>query len=312
MGKYKAFIFLGLAVIIALLTSLLIINYLQRKTKVKDVALDTQPVAVAKVDLSWGMVISKEAIEMKPFLKNSLPDGYFSDLSSLAGRVLISNIKAKEPIFESKLAPTTIKTGGVAAVVSPRKRAVSVKVDRVIGVSGFIHPGNRVDVLVTLRQERAQSSITKIVLENILVLAAGPDIQAKGKEEKASPVDVITLEVTPEESEKLGLAATEGKILLALRNFTDTEDVATRGITIPALLASYSGSGSPKITKPSPMRTIVAKKPAPEKVLEPVVEKKPEAVKLAVEKSTVEKAPPLVVEFIRGTKMSEVKLERSE
>ena len=307
MGKYKAFIFLGLAVIIALLTSLLIINYLQRKTKMKDIALDTQPVAVAKVDLNWGTVISKEAIELKPFLKNSLPDGYFPDLSSLAGRVLISNIKAKEPIFESKLAPTTIKTGGVAAVVSPKKRAVSVKVDRVIGVSGFIYPGTRVDVLVTLRQEKAQTSITKIVLENILVLAAGPETQAKGKEEKASPVDVITLEVTPEESEKLGLAATEGKILLALRNFSDTEDVATRGITIPTLLASYSGSGPVKSTAPVARKATIAKKTAPEKTPEPVVEKKPEVVKPAVEKP-----PALVVEFIRGTKMSEVKLERSE
>ena len=75
MGKYKPFIFLGLAVIFAFITSFLIINYLQRKAKVKDVALDTQPVAVAKVDLNWGTVVSKEVIELKPFLKNSLPGG---------------------------------------------------------------------------------------------------------------------------------------------------------------------------------------------------------------------------------------------
>jgi pilus assembly protein CpaB len=293
MGKYRPFIFLGVAVIIALITSVLIYNFLQRKARVKEVALETLPIAVAKVDLNWGTVISKEVIEMKPFLKKTLPGGYFSDLSFLTGRVLISPVKANEPIFESKLAPTTIKTGGVAAVVSPKKRAVAVKVDKVIGVAGFIYPGNRVDVLVTIATQKTSEPITKIVLENILVLAAGPEIQAKGKEEKATPVDVITLEVTPEEAEKLALAATEGKLQLALRNFIDTEDVHTRGITIPALLAGYS---APKETKPVTRKGAPVKKPAP-----------------AVTKAPEEKKPPVfVVELIKGTKASEVKFERSE
>ena len=96
-------------------------------------------------------------------------------------------------------------------------------------------PGNRVDVLVTITPDRRGSSnpVTKIVLENILVLAAGPEVEKKGKE--PTNVNVITLEVTPEEAQKLALAATEGKLQLALRNFSDTEDVRTKGTTDPHL-----------------------------------------------------------------------------
>src|SRR4030042_1624751 len=169
MGKYRPFIFLGMAIIIAFVTSVLIYNFLQRKARVKDVTLETQSIAVAKVDMNWGTVINKEMVEMKPFLKKSLPAGHFTDPPSLTGRVLISPVKANEPIFELKLAPTSIKTGGVAAVVSPKKRAVAVKVDKVIGVAGFVNPGNRVDVLVTIAIGKTSEPITKIFLENILV-----------------------------------------------------------------------------------------------------------------------------------------------
>jgi pilus assembly protein CpaB len=217
------------------------------------------------------------------FLKATAPPGCFSDGDSLVGRVAILPIKANEPILESRLAPASIKTGGVAAVVSQKKRAVAVKVDKVIGVSGFIHHGNRVDVLVTIPTGKNSAEpipITKTVLENILVLAVGPELEKKGKDEKPSDVDVITLEVTPEEGEKLALAASEGKLQLALRNFSDTENVLTRGVTIPGLLASYAlgpvGGTSPKGDHP------------------------------------VQKPRPVIVELVKGSKVSEIKFERSE
>ena len=225
MGKYRPIILLGMAVIIALVATLLAINWLQTKAKGREPVLETQEVAVSKVDLTWGTALTKEMIETKPFLKKSLPAGNFSDTSSLVGRVLISPVKANEPILESRLAPLSVKTGGVAAMISPKKRAIAVKVDKVIGVSGFIHPGNRVDILVTLASGKSATPVTKTVLENILVLAAGPEIETTGKEAKPSQVDVITIEVTPEEAEKLSLAVTEGRIMLVLRNVTDTEDV---------------------------------------------------------------------------------------
>ena len=301
MGKYKPFILLGTAVVVALVTSLLIYSWLQRKANVVKPEMQTQSVAVATVDLSWGTVLTKETIKVVPFLKASLPDGYFSDPASLAGRVLISPVKANEPIFETKLAPTSVKTGGVAAIITPKKRAVAIRVDKTIGVSGFIHPGNRVDILVTLSSTgKTPVPLTKTILENILVLAAGPETETKGKEEKPSNVDVITIEVTPEEAEKVALAASEGRLQLALRNFSDTEDVITKGTTIPTLLASYS-QGPVKEAKASARkvavkRVIKTETPVPA----PAVEKPPA------------KPSVFIVELIKGTKASEVKFEGRE
>ena len=305
MGKYRPIIFFGVAIIIALIASVLVYNWLQKKAKANEVAvLETQTVSVASADLSWGTVLSKDMIKAVPFLKGNLPEGCFSDPASLVGRVLISPVKAKEPIFESRLAPISVKTGGVAAVISPKKRAVAIRVDKTIGVSGFIHPGHRVDVLVTLAAGKTPVSVTKTVLENILVLTAGPEMETKGKEQKPANVDVITLEVTPEEAEKLALAANEGKLQLALRNFTDTGDVLTKGSTIPGLLASYSLSTPGGESKPLIRKVAPSKKTEPEKLATPATEKPPEPVK--------EKPPIFIVELIKGGTVTEVKFEGGE
>jgi pilus assembly protein CpaB len=245
MGKIRPVIVLGVAVVIALITTLLIYSSIQKRAGVaKAPILETQPIAMATVDLNWGTVVVKEMVKMEPFLKSSLPAGAYTDMNSLIGRVVISSIRAKEPFLESRLAPQSMKTGGVAAVIGSKKRAVAVRVDKVIGVAGFVYPGNRVDVLVTMAKGKTEEPVTKIVLENILVLAAGPEVTtARGKEQQPATVDVITLEVTPEEAEKLALSASEGKLQLALRGLIDTEEVLTKGISIPTLLASYSGSG---------------------------------------------------------------------
>ena len=239
----------------ALAAALLTYNKLQNKpvTIVEEGSVDTLPVAVAKTDLSWGTSIDKSMIKMIPYLKESLPSGYFSDHLALEGRILIYPIKINEPIFESRLAPTSVTSGGVAAMLSPKKRAMSVKVDKVSGISGFIYPGNRVDVLVTTKHKRGDTSslsVTKTVLENILVLATGPEMGNDDKQKKSKKaVDVITLEVTPEEGEKLALSTNKGTIQLALRNFTDTEDVFTQGSTIKTLLASYRENDQSKVSK---------------------------------------------------------------
>jgi pilus assembly protein CpaB len=191
---------------------------------------------VAVSDLFWGTKLTPEHMKLVPFPTGSLPEGHFSTLEGVEGRVLVANLRTNEPILEYKLAPREVTMGGVAAVTRPEKRAMAVKVDDVIGVAGFINPGNHVDVLVTIDNS---PPVTKTVLQNVLVLATGPDLDRKGKEEKPSSVKVITLEVTPEEGEKLALAATEGKVVLALRNQLNAEAVLTKGATIPALLNSY-------------------------------------------------------------------------
>ena len=295
MWKRKSFILLGTAIVTALITTVLIVRVLQGKVMAKERAsIETQPIAVAVADLAWGTALNKDMIKTVPFPKEYVPPGCFSSAEGLAGRVLVYPVKMNEPIFESRLAPQTIQAGGVAALISPNKRAIAVKVDKVIGVSGFLHAGNRVDVLVTVATVKSSDPVTKIVLENILVLAVGPDVEKKGKEPVS--VDVITLEVTPVEAEKLALAASEGKIQLALRNFNDTQDAFTRGMTIPNLLASYSGgpverkTGAPSRTK----KDVKTSSPA------------------AVTPRSPSGPSVMVVELVKGSKIEAVKFERSE
>jgi pilus assembly protein CpaB len=252
-------IVLGIGILIALVVSIVSYNVLRSKAHAQAQLRETVDVAVAAADMAWGTVLNKQMVKTAPYLKKSLPGGYHTSAASLENRVLVYPVKANEPIFESSLAPTEIKTGGMAAVVKQDKRAMAVKVDKVVGVSGFVFPGNRVDVLVTL-QEHGENRIptTKTVLENILVLATGSEVEKTDRQEKPKAVDVITLEVSSEEGEKLALAATQGKIQLALRNAADAKQIATKGATIPTLLASLRGAGSTS-------QEIKAKKRAPQK-----------------------------------------------
>jgi len=298
MSKHRSLLILGVAVGVALITSLLAYSWLQTRSKAqKGAVLETQPIVVAVANLTWGTVLAKEMLKTTTVLKTSFPGVGFSDPSPLVGRVLIAHVKAGEPIFESTLAPTTIKTGGVAAIISPSKRAIAVKVDKTIGVAGFIHPGNRVDVLVSLPASAGKGlaePITKTILENMLVLTVGPEVDPKTKE--PSNADVITLEGTPEEAEKVALASVEGKIQLALRKFGDSEIAVTKGTTIPVLLRSY-GSGKEAAPKP---RGVIAKKAPSKKDGVVVQEQKPVT-------TTATPPAPFKVEVIIGNKVTEVK-----
>jgi len=241
MGKLKAVTPIVLALLIAFAGSLFLYRWVKMQTaptEVVTIEAEAVPVAVAAVSLPWGTKLKHEMMKTTPYLRESLPAGYCSECGSLEGRVLVTPLKENEPILESRLAPETIDSGGVSAIVPKGKRAIAVKGDKVIGISGFIRPGNRVDVLVTMNDPINKKEITKTVLENILILATGTQIEEKDKGEP-SPVDVYTLEVTPDDAEKLSLAATGGRLQFALRNVTDTETVMTSGATASQTLSSY-------------------------------------------------------------------------
>ena len=242
MGKMKAIVPFFLAVVLALVVSTVIYRWLQKKTAVTlpgVVTEDKTDVALAAIDLPWGTKLTAEVIKAVPVAKQYLPAGCYTSAAALEGRVLVAPLKQYEPIIESKLAPTSITMGGVGAVVTPGKRAIAVAGDKVLGLSGFIQPGNRVDVLASLKiSEKDKDHVTKVVLEDILVLASGTQIQNTA-DGKPAPVDVFTLEVTPEEGERLSLAATQGKLHFALRNITDKEVVYTMGATIADTLDAY-------------------------------------------------------------------------
>ncbi len=233
-------IMFGGALLIAFIVALVTYTKFSKKTEVETeaVMVKPEPVAVATTDLAWGTTLDPHMIKVMPYLKESLPAGHFTDPSNLEGRTVLYPISVNEPIFESRLAPTTAGAGGIAAVVKPSKRGIAIKVDKIIGVAGFLHPGHRVDVIVTFHPDEHEH-ISKTVLENVLVLATGPKMETDSKKKKPQQVTVVTLEVTPDEAERLALSMLEGSISLTLRNYADTEDVFTEGYNISSLLSSY-------------------------------------------------------------------------
>lgn len=264
MGKFKSFYPLALALLIAGAGSLLVYNWVvgaEKAVKVyKQPEVKTVLASVAAIDLPWGTKLLPAMIKTVPYLEESVSRGYVQDPDKLVGRVTVSPLKVNEMIFESKLAPTSVESGGVSAIIRAGKRAVAVKGDKVIGISGFVNPGNRVDVLVTLKDPRTKLDVSKLILEDVPVLASGTQIEQNEKGEPA-PVDVYTLEVTPEEAEKLALGAAEGKLQFALRNITDSGKVSTEGTDIPKTLDSTaSGKSGGSVLKTSTKTTTAKKK----------------------------------------------------
>lgn len=254
MVRNRSLLFFGLAILLALGTSIMAYNWFQNQTPApqvkKIVKFEGTPIVVASADLPWGTPLTKEMVRVVNYPSEHLPDGRFVDIDTLPGRVVLTHLKRNEPILESKLAPLDIKNGGVGGVLHPGMRAMAVRVNEIVGVSGFLKPGDRVDIMATLQNGKKTEKITKTVLENTLILAAGTQMERTGPGEKPKAVKVITFEVSLEEAEKLALASTEGKLRLALRSPINTEPELTKGATTKNLLSSYRASTpSPAIKK---------------------------------------------------------------
>lgn len=246
MRNKRFFIVLVGALIFGVLAAVSISKYLssaQAYTK------NLNKIAVAKVAIPIGSKIIAEQIMVVQFPKESTPDGAFDSPEKLAGRVAVMNIAAREPITEARLAPEGT-AAGLAAVIPEGYRAMTVKVDDAAGISGFIMPGTMVDVVVTIDPREGsgmQDPISKIVLQNIKVLANGQNIDKPENEREANSVKAVTLQVTPEQAEKLALASTEGKLQLMMRNQIDQGDEQTKGVNKRNLL-----SGDTAVTPPEP------------------------------------------------------------
>jgi pilus assembly protein CpaB len=206
-------------------------------------------VAVAKVAIPLGTKIIAEQVSMVQFPRESTPDGAFTSADKLVGRVAVVNILAREPVTESKLAPEGT-AGGLSAVIPEGYRAMTVKVDDVVGISGFVMPGTLVDVVVVINPEQKsaqfQGPISKIVLQNIKVLANGQNIDKPENQRDANSVKAVTLQVTPEQAEKLALASTEGRLQLVMRNSIDQGDEQTTGVDKTKLLGGDPAKPAPE------------------------------------------------------------------
>jgi len=245
MKRYRPLVFFGLALVLGLVTSILVFSWLQNeKNRLMAAPISLSKnvqVLVANGDLTWGTKLTPEMLQLQEIPPGVIPEGHFTSQEAIKDRVLLVNMKRNELLLESKLAPLGMTNGGVAAVTDPNKRAMSVKVDDVIGVAGFIKPNDRVDVMVTIEPQAGKqgNSIAKMILENVKVLAAGTQMERKGKDEEPTQVQVITVEVDVEEAEKLALASTQGRLRLALRNPLNSERVLTKGANVGALLSSF-------------------------------------------------------------------------
>jgi pilus assembly protein CpaB len=200
-------------------------------------SMQTTKIVVAQQEISMGQKLNPGMLKLIDWPKGSIPKGTFSDISKLESRVIKSTVQPDELILESKLAPEGTK-GGLSAVIAEGKRAITVKVNEVVGVAGFALPGNYVDIIVNTNQNdgrQEEQNISKIVLKHILVLAVGNEINSE--QSKPKVVNAVTLEVTPQQAEMIDLARSVGNLSLVLRNQSESQDTETEGITKESLLA---------------------------------------------------------------------------
>lgn len=219
-------------------------------------------IAVASVDVEIGSRLSPEQVRFVEWPTGSVPNGAFSDPNLVDGRVAKINLARGEPITEAKLAPVGSK-GGLSSVVSEGKRAMTVRVNDVVGVAGFALPGNFVDIMVNTQEDGSTKndkdrSISKIVLERILVLAVAQEANRDATKPKV--VNAVTLEVLPVQAEKLDLARSVGTLSLVLRNQVDPKPGETDGATKVSLL-DHPVPPKPE-PKAAPVKRVVAAKPA--------------------------------------------------
>jgi pilus assembly protein CpaB len=202
------------------------------------------PVELARLVVAKGFIgpatrLSPDQLRVEEWRPESVPKGASPRPEMLEGRVTAYAFTEGEPIVEKKLAPKGTSPG-LTALLPPHKRAMTVKVDEASGVAGFVVPDNRVDVVVTVdKGDFSKNPMSKVVFQNLKVLGVGQRIEHRPGD-KPQVVPTVTLEVTPEEGERLALASQEGRISLVLRSQDDARIVETRGAIASRMFGSLS------------------------------------------------------------------------
>jgi len=258
MKNRRALMMMALAVVLGLVAVLLASHWLLRQNPA-----GKGRIVVAAVDVSLGQRLSPDMLRLAEGPAESLPQGALQDPLKLSGRVLKNSVLRGEPLSEAKLAPAGT-LGGLSALITEGRRAITVRVNDVIGVAGFALPGNYVDIIVSTQQDAGDRAyphsrnISKIVLERILVLAVAQEV---GRDEtKPRVVNAVTLEVTPAQAENLDLARSVGSLSLVLRNQVDPQPGVTDGATKLTLL------GEAPAPLPAPVAAPAAIPAAPRRV----------------------------------------------
>jgi pilus assembly protein CpaB len=241
---------------------------------VREVEVATKYVVVAAESLPLGTRLSKEQLKLVGWPAATPVEGSFASIDEIVGRGVIQPIHTNELLTETKLAPKDAGAG-LSPSIPPGMRALSVKVNDVIGVAGFTVPGARVDVVVVVKEQ--ENSMARVVVSNLQVLTAGTryDIE-QAKDGKPMPSSVVTLLVTPDQAERITLAQTNGSITLVLRNPLDVDPTQTNGVKMAGLMGNPSTA---PVEKPAPKRSkvaaaaaVVVPPPPPPPAPRPVVE----------------------------------------
>ena len=260
MKNRRALLMMGLAIVLGLLAVLLASHWLLRQAPA-----GKGKIVVAASDVNLGQRLSPEMLRLAEWPAESLPQGALQDTAKRAGRVLKTSVLRGEPLSEAKLAPAGT-LGGLSALITEGRRAITVRVNDVVGVAGFALPGNYVDIIVSTHQDGGREggqgrSISKIVLERILVLAVAQEV---GRDEtKPRVVNAVTLEVTPAQAENLDLARSVGSLSLVLRNQVDPQPGVTAGATKLTLLGGPSDAAAEPMPAAAP---VAAAAPRPVRV----------------------------------------------
>jgi pilus assembly protein CpaB len=213
-------------------------------TDLKDVILAARP-------LSVGTTIKPADIKLGKIPSTAFPKGAFSKAEEVIDRPVVSNVLIDEPVLEGRLASRG-SGYGLAPIIPVGMRAVTVRVNDVTGISGFVLPGMRVDVLVTGHPPNGETTVTATCLQNMLVLSAGTTVQADGKGQ-AIQAATVTLLATPDQSETLTLANNEGRIQLVLRNGSDQTIEKTPGREVAELYGGHASKKKPEAPAPRPV-----------------------------------------------------------
>lgn len=257
MRSRRLFIVMAMALLSGLAAAWLALNYLrQPESPISTVDVSVTEVVVAARDLPIGTLLTAEDVKLVDWPGGAVPEGYSASVEEVLGRGVITDLVLNEPLISDKMAVKEAG-GGLPIVIPEGMRGVSVRVDDVISIAGFVTPGTRVDVMVTIDEGQQQNvnPITKLILQNISVLTSGQVVE-RNVDGEPIQVTVITLLVTPEEAEQLVLAANRGRIQLALRNTLDMDSVTTQGARIRNLLpaAPVVRTTSTRRAAPAPRR----------------------------------------------------------
>jgi pilus assembly protein CpaB len=263
--QYRTLAVVAVALVMAALASLAVYRAVLQMP-VREVEVANVQVVVASQTLPVGTRIEPAHLRVVAWPSRNPVAGAFADPAGLVNRGVITTILENEPVTSTKVASAEAGAG-LPPIIPEGMRAISVRVNDVVGVAGFVVPGTRVDVLVTTRELGRGSEgqpMTRSVVSNIQVLTAGTKFdQEKSKDGQPIQASVVTLMVTPEDAERITLASTEGRITLALRNPLDVQATNTAGVRMDALLHGSAPPRPPVVQPRNRVARAVASPPPP-------------------------------------------------